>query len=296
MTPNGDQVSESRGTVGYAPYSAAFSFFAISLALVLLIGFLASPADAQRRVEIYKVQFRIAEELLPLAEIAMGSAAGVTLDRGTNTLVLMGDAETVAATVALLASQDRALRTVVIRYESMTTRELLARGYEIRWHAATGNSRIGNVRVRSSADASVDVRTKAELRKLTDSFRSTMRVTEGARTRIETGTIVPFGVSGPSGTTTEYVDASTGFEADARILGDGRVRIDLESFAAEPVGEAGSIASTLASTQVVVEPGDTIVVANSDRSNDEVRRQRLGSKQSATRREEAVWVLHVEVE
>jgi hypothetical protein len=294
MMQHGQQGRRFRERGGRLPIAEGVTSLAVAVAL--LVALVAAPADAQRRVEIYKVQHRIAEEMRPLAETAMGSAAGVTLDRGTNSLVLIGDPEAVAGTLALLAHMDRAPRTVVIRYESMHASELDARGYEIHWRESSGDFRIGNVRERSLADSSVDLRADDAMRRLTDSFTSTMRVTEGGRTRIETGSIVPFGVAGPSGASIEFVDASTGFEAGARILGDGRVEIDLASFAAEPPGADGSIASTLGSTQLVLKPGDTTAVAGLDRGRDGERTKRFGSARSGTRREGALWLLRVEVE
>ena len=47
------------------------------------------------------------EELLPLAEVAMGGEGSAALDSGTNSIVLMGPRSTVERTVSLLRQQDQ---------------------------------------------------------------------------------------------------------------------------------------------------------------------------------------------
>ena len=76
-------------------------------ALVLALG-IASLALAAPQAEVYRVQHRTAEELLPYAEAALGSEGRVVVDPGTNSLVLFSErADLLRSALALLAAQDR---------------------------------------------------------------------------------------------------------------------------------------------------------------------------------------------
>ena len=118
---------------------------ACSAALVLALG-LAPPAIAAQQAEVYRVQHRTAEELLPYAEATLGGEGRVVVDSGTNSLVLFSERQDLLrSALALLATQDRALRTVVLEYASQRTSELAAEGVRIDWGVATGGVRIGNL-------------------------------------------------------------------------------------------------------------------------------------------------------
>jgi len=253
-------------------------------------------AEAQRRVEVYPVQYRVADELQPIAQAIVGAEGSATVDPGTNSLVLVGDAGAVAEALAVLARQDRRPRTIVLRYDTKRIAELAALGFDVRWTAEAGNFRIGNVRRPPGSGSSVDVRARESMKGLTDSFSGTMRVTEGATTRIETGTIVPYTTVGRRGPNTEFVDATTGFEASARILGDGRVEVDLAAFAGRPVGRSGRIERTDASTRVLLTPGETAVIGRLDQAREGQGAETLGGSRRASGSDETVLLLRAEIE
>jgi hypothetical protein len=284
-----------------------------AVCLVLAVGLLPAPADAQRRVEVYKAKYRVAAELQPIAQAGMGEGGTVTLDGGTNSLVLVGEPGAVAGALALLASQDRRLRTVVLRYDTKRVRELAELGFDVRWSARSGDFRIGNVgRPPGAGGSSVSVRADDALGKLAESFSGSMRVTEGASTRIETGTTVPFSTANaPLGTTqnrrgpsTQFVTVGTGFEASARILGDGRVEVDLAAFSGELAGElagqlggrGGAIETLRAGTLVTVKPGETLAVGGLAQSSEAGRQAALQGARSESSRDETVLLLRADVE
>lgn len=264
-------IAMDRKTTWNAAHRIAAAFLALTLAVVVAL-----PASAQRRVEAYKARHRTADELLPLATTAIGDRGEVALDPGTNTLVLMGNPAAVAEALELLSLQDRRLRTVVLRHTTRRARELTEAGLSIRWYATTGSFRLGNVAAQrpgsasrghsgdtasnASADSSAELRAAQALRSLDESLTAEIRTTEGGRTRIETGTAVPYTVVGRSDPNTRFLDATTGFEASTRILGDGRVQVDLASFARELL-PGGLIGKTTGSNVVVLKPGVVVAIA-----------------------------------
>ncbi len=264
-------------------------------AIFLAIGVFASPAAAQRSVEVYKVKYRVADELLPIVQAVMAESGSATLDRGTNSLVLVGDPGAVSDALELLALQDRRLRTVVLRFDTKRVLDLEAQGFVVRWKAEAGDFRIGNVLRPPGSGSSVDLRANESLLRLSESFTGTLRVTEGTTARIETGTSIPYSTTGPYGTNTEFVTAATGFEASTRILADGRVQVDLAAFDGRPL-EGGMIQSTSSSTLVIVVPGETLAVGGLDRSGAVRRSSRLSGTAAETSRDDTVLLLRADVE
>ena len=238
-----------------------------ALALALACGLAPAPAHAQRRVEVYKVKYRTAEDLLPVVEAVLAGSGSVAVDRGTNSLVLIGDPSAVADALALLGTQDRRLRTVVLRYDTKRTSQLEAEGFDVRWTVEAGDFRIGNVRRPPGSGSSATLRAEGVERHGSEGFSGMVRVTEGETGRIETGQTVPFTTRGRWGSSTQFVTAATGFEARPRILGDGRVEVDLAPFAGR-FERGGRIESAGASTIVTVAPGETVAVGGLARAED----------------------------
>lgn len=265
-------------------------------AMLVMAAVAASAAEAQRRVEVHPVQSRVAAELQPIAQAILGPEGSATVDPGTNALVLIGEPGAVAEALAVLERQDRRPRTIVLRYDTRRIAELEALGFDVRWTAETGNLRIGNVRRPPGSGASVDVRTRESMKRWTESFRGTMRVSEGATTRIETGTRVPYTTVGRSGPNTEFVDATTGFEASARVLADGRIEVDLASFAGRALVRSGQIARTDASTRVWLTPGETAVIGGLDQAREGQGTETLGGARRTSGSDDTVLMLRAEIE
>jgi len=223
--------------------------------------------------------------------------------------LLVGDSRAVSEALTLLATQDRLLRTVVLRYDTKRVRDLEAQGFVVSWTARSGDLRIGSVRPSPGSGTSVDVRADAAMERLADSFTGTMRVSEGSSTRIETGTSVPFTTPSRRGPSTQVLTAATGFEARARILGDGRVQVDLAPFAGRlapltgaqtgeragaQTGEHG-VETLSASTQIVVTPGETLVVGGIGGASQQRQRSLQGASSESTG-DDTVLVLRADVE
>jgi hypothetical protein len=235
------------------------AFAARLLAAVVLLVACATPAGAAPQAEVYRARHRTAEELLPYAEAALGDAGRVVVDAGTNSLVLLAERpELLRGALALLAAQDRALRSVVLDYESRRANELEAQGIRIDWGVATGALRIGNLIV-PAGDARVRLAPRAAGERVSTSLAGSVRILEGHSGRIATGETAALTTRGRWQDTTTLVAADRGLEARVRVLGDGRVQLELRPFEARFRGD-GRLETSEAATTLVVEPGQTVVI------------------------------------
>jgi hypothetical protein len=221
---------------------------------------LASPASAAAQAEVYRAQHRGADELLPYAEAALGGEGRVVVDPGTNSLVLVSERpDLLRSALALIAAQDRALRTVVLEYEMQRGSQLASQGIRVDWGTSEGPVRIGNLKT-PAGETRVRVVPQAERGRVSSSFASTVRILEGQWARIATGETAAIHTRHRRGTTTTLVPADSGLEAHARILGDGRVLLELRPFEAR-FQRDGRIATSEAVTTLTVDPGKTVVIA-----------------------------------
>jgi type II secretory pathway component GspD/PulD (secretin) len=258
-----------------------------ALALLALTGLLA-PVAARAEMEVYHPRHRTAEDLLPLAETALGAEGRVAVDPHTNALVLIGSDEAVAQALELLALQDRRLRSMLVEHETRSASELEAAGFRIVWSAGGGSVRVGNVvRPEASGGALVLHDRRAST---TSSSVGALRVLEGEWGRIAQGSEILLPVGSHLHPDAVRVAAESGIEVRPRVLGDGRVRLDLRPFQGQ-LRDDGSIAYTGAETTLVVAPGETAVVGGIA-SQDAGRSRSLagGTSQGSGRREELLLV------
>ena len=270
-------------------------------ALAALLVALVAAATASADTLVYKPRSRLAEELLPLAQAALAGEGNAVVDRGTNSLVLLGPAPALARTRALLEQQDQALRNVTVYYESQRASELAASGLSVAWQLEGGGVRVGTVR-RPGAGSAVAIRPEAREGREQGGSRGMLRVLEGQPARIASGSEVPvttrsvsrFGVE----TNTVYAQAESGFEVVPRVLGDGRVRLDVFPIDARVAGGRPGrpvIERSGAETSVVVAPGERAAIASlgSARSGSGSGTSGFGS---ATTSDELLLVVWVELD
>ena len=268
------------------------------LALHLAVPAAAAAGAATR---VYAAQGRPAEELVPLAETALGTAGRAVVDRATNSVVLIGDEGAVAEAYALLERQDRRLRSVVLRYESRSLAELEAAGIDVDWSVDAGGVRVGNV-VRPRGGSGARILGGASRRERGQELAGVLRIAEGESGRLLTGSAVPVtrrtvqrGRLGPTVTeSTQWVNADSGFDASVRILGDGRVRVELQPFEADV--RDGRIRSAEAATTLVISPGETVALGAIDRASTSRGIDLPSGAHAARARGERVLLLGAEVE
>jgi hypothetical protein len=228
---------------------AAFATAGTSLPFRALAG--------EREAHLYEVRHRFADELLPLARDLMGERGSATLAPGSNTILLVGPPEAVAQTLSILLRQDRPLDTIVVRYAHKRLSDLESAGVEIRWRIDAGGFRMGSIVPPPEGDAFA-LRLHAQWRREQLESGSEIRLAGGSPARIETGTALPYQASGRDGSTS-FVTAGTGFVTNARILGDGRVRLAIDPLLSE-LGKQGVIHSTSAAMILELSPGEVKVL------------------------------------
>jgi len=227
-----------------------------SLSLALLL--LALPAPARGEARVYHVQHRTAEELLPLAQTALAGQGSAVMDSRTNSIVLIGEPQVLTEALQLLTQQDRRPRTIVVTYTSLSREALDALHLEIDWSVSAGSLRMGNVRGQRGK-AHVAIAPQAKLSERTSEGKGALRILEGESGRLSTGVSIPVTTVGRHDVSTRFVPVDSGFEARPRILGDGRVQLDLSPFEAEPLA-GGAVAFREAATRVTLRPGERIAL------------------------------------
>jgi type II secretory pathway component GspD/PulD (secretin) len=262
------------------------------VALALASG---APASGAPQAEVYRVQHRSAEELLPYAEAALGSEGRAVVDPGSNSLVLICErSDLLRSALALLRAQDRALRTVVLDYQSQRESELVSQGIRIDWGVATGGLRIGNLIV-PPGQSRVRVAAQAEHGSSNASLGASVRILEGRSARIASGETVPLATRQRGGVTTTLVPADSGLEAYARVLGDGRVLLELRPFEAR-FQRDGRIETAEASTTLTLEPGKTVVIGGLSGAQGAASLDGFAGTGSGRTRDERVLLLTVRIE
>jgi type II secretory pathway component HofQ len=123
---------------------------------------------------------------------------------------------------------------------------------------STGGVRIGNLIV-PPGHSRVRVAAQAERGRASGSLGGTLRILEGQSGRIATGETVPLTTRRGWEESTTLVPADSGLEASVRVLGDGRVWLELRPFEAR-FQRDGRIGTSEASTTLIVVPGKTVVI------------------------------------
>jgi hypothetical protein len=265
----------------------------LRLAPALLVLVTALAAHAERKIEIYRPVSRTAAELEAPAQAALGDAGSAAVDAGTNALVLIGEPDAVAAAVALLRQLDQRLATVVLHYESERVADLAARGVRVVWTVGGGSFRIGNVLAPPGTDF-VAIQPRADVKTRRGNFAGMLRLQDGQAGRIESGSEVPIVTHlSPYEAQVGVVSATSGFEARPHVLGDGRVRVELQPFEGELA--RGGIQRGGAATEVTVTPGETVAIGGITQSREQSGRG-LGGVSEEERSEDWVLLLRAEVE
>jgi type II secretory pathway component GspD/PulD (secretin) len=229
----------------------------------------AAAASAERSIEVFRPRHRPAAELLPVAQVALADEGVVALDAGTNALVLAGPPEAVARTLELLRLQDRARAVVVLTWTSRLADELEAAGVRIDWSVEAGDVRVGTPR--APRDDGVRIEALAQDRSGEGSFAGTLRLLDGEEGEIGAGETAPLLVPHRHGADVVIQSAQSGFRARPRVLGDGRVQVEIvpEQSSLEP---GGRVAFTGAATTLTLKPGETVALAGVDASESSTSR------------------------
>lgn len=235
----------------------------IRIVLLACLGLVAAVAAAAQEVRVYRPTHRTALELLPPAKAALGEADRVEVDRGTNTLVLSGAGDRLDVALTLLQELDVARRVVVLEYASRELVELETSGIQVEWTGASSGFRIGNTVTAASRPGSKGYRSHRER-----AFDGAIRVLEGETATLARGREVPVQSRDLFGRgTVEFTGSDQGFRATPRVLGDGRIQIEIAPDDSR-TDDSGHSERLTAGTIVVLRPGETVAVAGASRQRD----------------------------
>lgn len=215
---------------------------------------------SSQTIATYRVRHRPADDLVLVAEAALGNAGSVTLDARTATLILNGPEEAIDRALALLKHMDRPLRDVVVTHEIRELAELEGLSVDIQWQVGTGRLRIGTLPLPIDG---VRIALAAETESRKARSRAVLRLLEGGTGSIVTGDMLPFAYQPyPGAQDVAFVAAETGFETTVSITGasgDEKVHLDIRPFSGRFEG-GGELRYTTAATSVTVSPGETVVI------------------------------------
>ena len=126
-----------------------------------------------------------------------------------------------------------------------------------------------------------------------------VRVLEGNSATISTGTTMPIHVHdhhhGHHHGTTAFVSAASGFDAKPRVLGDGRVQIDINPYQ-EEMTPTGVVHSTGAVTTVTIKPGELMTIGGIDQNRSGKTTSITSGASVGESSDEQVLLLRVEIE
>lgn len=269
-----------------ARQSPAARLLAITLFLALCLASPSGPvrAAAGDEVFVYKMKYRVAEELAGTLSAVLSPSGRASVDSRTNSLIIVDRPANVAQARALLESQDVRQKNIQITVETVTKRELDALHLAVDWAYRTGGWQIGSIPIALPGSGFSALTTAGEERGRSSARAvQTVTVMNDGRAEIATGHEVPFtdvfhGYAHGHGyvaTSTQWVAVDTGFAVRPRIIGGDRILIEITPRMRNLSPGGASIEVTEAATQIEVKDGGAVVIGSSNRERNEVLREIL---------------------
>lgn len=197
----------------------AFLCFGLVVAAALRCGFLLAA-----EVDVIKVQYRRAAELMPVVQTLLSTEGTVTVSERTNSLVIVGSPEAIRRVHAYLERFDQPVAQVRIRVRFDTTGADEKRSVAVRGRYSSDDVSIATGgKKREGLDISVADRQRRQ-KSYSESFVVAM---SGSAAFIITGKEIPYQRGspflkryGPGGGTTTWQNVESGFEVTPTIVGD----------------------------------------------------------------------------
>jgi type II secretory pathway component GspD/PulD (secretin) len=240
-------------------------------------------------VDVIKVQYRRAAELVPIVQTLLSNEGTVTVSERTNSLVVVGTPEAIQRVHAYLERFDQPVEQVRIRVRFDTTGADEERAVAIRGRyssddlsVATGGKR------RDGVDISVADRERRQ-KSYSESFVVAM---SGSPAFIITGKEIPyrsrspfFNRYAPGGGTTTWQNVESGFEVTPTIVGD-TVHLKIVPRLAYDDRKDGVIRFFAAQTELTAPLGQWVEIGGADEHQNEIIKeilsQRTGGEDTAT--------------
>ena len=266
--------------------------------LLVLIGLMLTPTSAVQASSLTTIslQSRTADELIPILEPLLG-AGDVITGQGYR-LFLRAPAQTVEEVKQVVRALDIAARVLLISVSQGSRRDFESQRIDGNIQVESDNSRIdigsdsgnaagnidygdGNVSIGVSGSSNRSSRQSNPVHRL--------RVTEGTRGFIETGSEVAYN-SGLYGGTTDFKRATTGFYVLPRVNGD-EITLEVSPFKNEPVeNSSGRIETQQARTTIRGRLGEWLSIGGVSQQFQRTQ-SGIGSRSSAAgSRDDSIWI------
>ncbi|CAG0993564.1 hypothetical protein MTYP_02416 [Methylophilaceae bacterium] len=266
-----------------------------SMVIILLLGtFLASAAMADTQFRMMTLQYRFAQDILPVIEPMVGADGSVrAID---NHLMVTATPERLSQIEALISQLDVARRNLRITVSHAADVQSQQHGIGVQ-----AGGRVGDVEVQLPRGARDGVHIDLDDRSAQYGSANTefLTVMDGERAFIRVGQSVPYTQQWVALSrrylraqqTVEFRDITTGFAVRPRYIGD-QVELEITPRIAR-LDQAGFVDFEELGTVVRVSPGEWFDLGGSMQNRDEISREILSSGQS---RESRISKLRIKVD
>ena len=256
----------------------AFVRFALIPAAVLLCGVLLAA-----EVEVIKVQYRRAAELVPIVETLLSDEGTVTVSERTNSLVVVGTPQAIERVHAYLERFDQPVEQVRIRVRFDSTGADEEQTVASRSRYSTNDLSVSTGgRKRDGTDISVADRERRQ-RSTSESFVVAM---SGSPAFIITGKEIPYQSGSPfyrryapGGGTTTWHSVESGFEVTPTVVGDN-VHLKIVPRLAYDDREDAVIRFFAAQTEVTAPLGQWVEIGGVDQQQNEIFNEIISQRRS----------------
>ncbi len=237
----------------------------------------------QAATEVLPLNYRSAEEILPLAQSVLGSTGRVRAYG--NQLIVSAEPEQIAELQEVLQRLDTPPRRLLITVDSVEERDASSGDYGVDGSIGTGNVRI--VTGRSEHYAQNDIRVTRSSTQGSGGSRQQIQATEGYPALIQTGQSVPLTSYGRDAygypvQQREYRDIGQGFQVVAHVHGE-QVQLDIRSQQERLDRRNGSIDTQSADTRVSGRLGEWIELGGVSESRTDSRSGLLSQRAGSSR-------------
>jgi type II secretory pathway component GspD/PulD (secretin) len=251
--------------------------------LVLSLIFLFTPVSASE-VAVIKVQYRKAEELVPVVRSMLSAEGSVTVSKRVNSLVVVDTAEAIRRVQAYLEQFDKPVEQVRIHVRFNTTGTKEQSGLAARGRYSDDNLSVSVGRKKKDG---VDISTQDRRYRGSSTSSAFVVAMSGSPAFIRTGKEIPyrqgsafFRRHAPGGETVTWQSAESGFEVTPTVVGNN-VHLEIVPRIAYDHREDAVVRFFGARTELTIPFGQWVEIGGTADQQNEVVREILSWNQSS---------------
>ena len=234
-------------------------------------------------VEVIKVQYRRAAELVPIIETLLSVEGTVTVSERTNSLVVVGTPEAIRRVHDYLERYDQPVEQVKIRVRFGTTETDEEQAVAIRSRYSTDDFSVSTGGRRKDG---VDISLADRERRQRSTFESFVVAMSGSPAFIITGKEIPYQSGSPfyrryapGGATTTWQSVESGFEVTPTVMGEN-VHLKIVPRLAYDDREDAVIRFFAAQTEVTAPLGQWVEIGGVDQQQNEIFNEIISQSRS----------------